>query len=165
MSKKVRIILILIAVLIPIVYVYSEFYRIEHIHNEDGNLLITKADEINNCLNDHADAFNNVADMLISDGTAHDYYYDDELLKDNESFRVLRNQCNVLWIRINPYRNLITFYQTSHIKNNEVALSYIGILESDEKISWRVTKQFPDFKREETFGVKMYNLIFNWGVV
>ena len=141
----------MIAVLIPIVYVYSEFYRIEHIHNEDGNLLITKADEINNCLNDHADAFNNVADMLISDGTAHDYYYDDELLKDNESFRVLRNQCNVLWIRINPY--------------NEVALSYIGILESDEKISWRVTKQFPDFKREETFGVKMYNLIFNWGVV
>lgn len=30
--------------------------------------------------------------MIISDGTAHDYYYDDELLKDNESFRVLRNE-------------------------------------------------------------------------
>lgn len=161
MSKKVYIILILIAVLIPIVYVFSGFYRIKHIHNEDGNLLITKADEINKCLSDHADAFNNVVDMLISDGTAHDYYYDDELLKDNESFRVLRNQCNVLWIRINPYRNLITFYQTIHPPYDDIILlSYECRIDQSGTRRWSCTSEFPKTNRKKTLVMKLYDMCY-----
>lgn len=161
MSKKVRIILILILVFIPIVYVYSGFYRIEHIHNEDGNLLITKTDEINKCLNNHTDAFNNVADMLINDNMTHDYYYDDELLKDNESFLVLRNQCNVLWIRINAYRNCITFYQTMNTHhNNIILLSYECRIDQFGTRTWSCTSDFPEANKKKTLIMKLYDMCY-----
>lgn len=156
----------IIIVAILIVYIGISFFKIEHTYSDDKTLLLTKQNQLQKNINEYQDSFESVAVQILAENVRDKgHIYILEEMEPSNDILTLMNECNVSWAQINAKLDEITFYQTSHIKNNEVALSYIGILESDEKISWRVTKQFPDFKREETFGVKMYNLIFNWGVV
>lgn len=156
----------IIIVAILIVYIGISFFKIEHTYSDDKTLLLTKQNQLQKNINEYQDSFESVAVQILAENVRDKgHIYILEEMEPSNDILTLMNECNVSWAQINAKLDEITFYQTSHIKNNEVALSYIGILESDEKISWRVTKQFHDFNREETFGVKMYNLIFNWGVV
>lgn len=161
-AVKKQLLIIFVMILGITIYICSGFYRIEHIYNEDGKPLITKKSEIERLLIDYNDAFNQVTDIIISDDAdTHDYYYNDELLKSSNDFLILKNQCNVLWIRTNAYRNCITFYQTMDTScNNTILLSYECTIDESRKRTWKCTNKFPKAKSKETLIMKLYNMLY-----
>ncbi len=161
MKKILSVILIL--ALITVIYVCSGFYHIEHIKNEDGRFLITQKDKLKNLLDDYSNAFNRVTDIIINDDASdtHDYYFDDDILKDNNDFTILRNQCNVLWVRTNVHRNRITFYQTMDTQyNNTILLSYECEIDESGGRTWDYTNEFPTANKKETMIMKLYEMLY-----
>lgn len=153
-------------VIILMGYISVSFFRIEHAYSVDNTLLLTKQTQLQHNLNEYGEAFESVATQILSCNVREKgHIYVLKEMEPSNDLLILMHECNVSWVQINSELSEITFYQTSYIKNNEVALSYIGILGSNGEITWGITKQFPDFSRRETIGVKLYNLIFNREVV
>lgn len=162
--KKVIVLILLLAVSITL-YISIGFYNIEHTYSSDGSILMTKQSELERCISDNIEAFENVADSIITDDSnMHDYYLKD-MMQDDDVI-TLSDNCNIEWIRIDSDRKRIVFYQTTNSrKKNQIILSYVCRLNSLGGKVWNITKGYPDVNVEETVCVKLYNMIFNNDII
>ena len=152
----------IVLVVALILYICITFYKIEHTLTTEETFLITRQSILQQNLQENIASFEIVADRIFNNDVkeiGHDYYFRE--MEQDEHIQTLVEKCNVLWARISPDLKEITFYQTTLIEDNEVILSYVCIIDVTGVMTWNITKQFPDFNREETIGVKLYNFIYN----
>ena len=167
MPKKYILTFILCAAAaVAIVYIIVSFYKIEHTHSYDNRLLLTRQTQLRNNLDKYNESFESAMNQILE---CHDKdngrLYNLSELPSNDALSVIMNECNVSLVMINGDVDEITFYQTALPDNDEVTLSYVGRLENNGETAWDITKSFPDFSRKETMGVKIYNFVFNRGII
>lgn len=167
MMKRIVIlstVIVLVAILVS--YIGVGFHKIENAYSTRETLLLTKQSQLQQNLNDYIDSFETVSDRIFSnDVRDKGHLYNLEDMEQDDDILTLMNNCNVEWAQINSDLNKITFYQTALIKDNEVILSYVCYIDQSGKKRWGITKKFPDFSRDETIVVKLYNFIYNRAVI